>query len=57
MSGFGSLTGLAPTNIDEYKQAKTSAQKLEHDFIVMVKIASSIVKLHHDYEARPLAAV
>ena len=40
------------TNVDDYKHAKTSTQKLEHDFTVMVKIASSIAKLHHDYEAR-----
>ncbi len=45
---------MASTNVDDYKQAKISTQKLEHDFTVMVKIASSIAKLHHDYEARPL---
>lgn len=43
-------TGLGSNNKEEYKLAKANVRTLEHDFMVLTKICSSVAKLHHDYQ-------
>ena len=41
---------LAPDNLEHYKQIKTEYRKLEHDFNVLTKIATSVSTLYQEYE-------